>query len=54
MFSDEEREKARRLDRAYDAINSKFGASAIMRGSSIQSHLEVGKKYRAQMEQNKE
>ena len=54
LFSDEEREKARRLDRAYDAINSKFGASAIMRGSSIQSHLEVGKKYRAQMEQNKE
>ena len=54
LFSDEEREKARRLDRAYDAINSKFGASAIMRGSSIQSHLEVGKKYRTQMEQNKE
>lgn len=54
LFSDEDREKARRLDRAYDAINSKFGASAIMRGSSVQSHLEVGKKYRAQMEQKKE
>lgn len=53
LFSDEDREKARRLDRAYDAINSKFGASAIMRGSSVQSRLEVGKKYRAQMEQNK-
>ena len=53
LFADEDREKARRLDRAYDAINSKFGASAIMRGSSIQSRLEVGKKYRAQMEQKK-
>ncbi len=53
MFPDENREKARRLDKAYDAINSKFGASAIMRGSSVQSRLEVGKKYRAQMEQNK-
>ena len=53
MFSDADREKARRLDRAYDAINSKFGSSAIMRGSSIQSGLEVGKKYRAQLEQKK-
>ena len=49
LFPDEGREKARRLDKAYDAINSRFGASAIMRGSSVQSGLEVGKKYRAQM-----
>ena len=53
LFPDEGREKARRLDEAYDAINSRFGASAIMRGSSVQSGLEVGKKYRAQMEQKK-
>ncbi len=53
LFPDEDREKARRLDQAYDAINRKFGASAIMRGSSVQSGLEVGKKYRAQMEQKK-
>lgn len=53
LFPDEGREKARRLDKAYDAINSRFGASAIMRGSSVQSGLEVGKKYRAQMEQKK-
>lgn len=54
LFPDEAREKARRLDKAYDAISNKFGASAIMRGSSLQSGLEVGKKYRAQMEQKKE
>lgn len=53
LFPDEGREKARRLDKAYDAINSRFGASAIMRGSSVQSGLEVGKKYRAQMEQKR-
>lgn len=53
LFPDEGREKARRLDKAYDAINSRFGALAIMRGSSVQSGLEVGKKYRAQMEQKK-
>lgn len=51
IFSDESRDKARRLDRAYDAIHSKFGSSTIMRGSTIQSKLEVGKKYQAQMEQ---
>ena len=51
LFPDEGKEKARRLDKAYDAINSKFGSAAIMRGSSVQSGLDVGKKYRAQMEQ---
>lgn len=54
LFADEGRDKARRLDKAYDAINSKFGAATIMRGSNVQSKLDVGKKYRAQMEQKKE
>lgn len=53
MFPDEGRDKARRLDKAYDAINSKFGAATIMCGSSVQSKLEVGKKYCAQMGQKK-
>ena len=51
LFPDEGRDKARRLDKAYDAINSKFGASAIRRGTSIQSKLDVGKKYQAQLEE---
>lgn len=49
LFPDENRDKARRLDKAYDAINSKFGAATIMRGSSLQSQVNVGKKYKAQM-----
>ncbi|MGN1002416.1 MAG: DNA polymerase thumb domain-containing protein, partial [Oscillospiraceae bacterium] len=53
LFPDQDRERARQLDKAYDAINARFGAAAIMRGSSVQSGLEVGKKYRAQMELKK-
>lgn len=50
LFPDEGRERARKLDRATDAINNKFGAATIVRGTSVQSNLEVGRKHRAQME----
>lgn len=50
LFPDEARERARRLDQATDAINGKYGAATIVRGASVQSGLDVGKKYRAQME----
>lgn len=49
LFPDGNRDKARRLDKAYDEINSKFGAATIVRGSSMQSKVDVGKKYKAQM-----
>lgn len=54
FFADESREKARKIDKARDALNAKFGASALVRGSSIRSNLDVGKKYRAQLELKKE
>lgn len=50
LFQDDRREKARRLDKAYDAINNKFGSATIKRGSSLKSDLQVGKKHKAQME----
>ena len=50
LFPDEKKERSRKLDAAYDAIHKKFGASAIQRGSSLQSKLDVGKKYKAQIE----
>ena len=50
LFPDEQREKARRLDRAYDAIHAKFGSSAITRGTRMQKGPQVGKKYAAQLE----
>lgn len=52
LFPDEKKERSRKLDAAYDAIHKKFGATAIQRGSSLQSNLKVGKKYQAQMEVN--
>ena len=53
LFPDENKEKARKLDKAFDAINSKFGSATIIRGSNMQSGLNVGKKYQAQIEQKK-
>lgn len=51
LFPDERREKARKLDSTYDAIHRRFGRSAIVRGSDLQSGLDVGKKYAAQIDQ---
>ena len=53
LFPDERKERSRKLDQAYDAINRKFGASTIQHGSNLQSDLKVGKKYQAQMERKK-
>ena len=53
LFSDEKKERFRKLDKAYDAINRKFGAATIQRGANLHSDLRVGKKYQAQMEQKK-
>lgn len=50
LFPDEDREKARKLDKAFDAINKKFGSATIQRGSSLENKLDVGKKYQAQIE----
>lgn len=44
LFPDESRERARKLDKATDAINHKFGASTILRGTRVVSRLEVGHK----------
>lgn len=53
LFPDENREKSRKIDKTTDALNAKFGTATIVRGSSIQSKIDVGKKYKAQMD-NKE
>lgn len=54
LFEDEARERARRLDKATDAINGKYGAATIVRTSSVGFDLNVGKKYRAQMKMKKQ
>lgn len=53
LFPDEGRDRARKLDKAFDAINKKYGTATIQRGTSLQSNLSVGKKYQAQIEQKK-
>lgn len=50
FFSGENREKERRLDKAMDSIREKFGSATVVRGSNYQSGLDVGKKYKAQIE----
>ncbi len=54
LFSDEERDKASRIDRAKDALNAKFGSDTILRGTALQSDLRVGKKHKAQLERKQE
>ena len=51
FFKDEEREKARKLDRALDDIRNRYGPDTVKRGAGYQTTIEVGKKYRAQMEE---
>lgn len=53
LFPDESRDKARKLDKAFDAINKKYGSATVQRGTSLESKLDVGKKYKAQIEQKK-
>ena len=53
LFPDENRDKARKLDKAYDAINNKFGSATIVRGTSMKSNPNVGKKYQAQMKEKR-
>ena len=50
LFPDEKKERSRKLDKAYDAINKKFGAATIQRGANLNSDMRVGKKYQAQLE----
>jgi len=53
LFPDDKKEKARKLDKAKDALNAKFGSATVVRGSSVQTKFDVGKKYQAQIEQKK-
>ena len=50
LFPDEKKEKARKIDKAKDALNAKFGTATIVRGSNMQTKIDVGKKYKAQIE----
>lgn len=50
LFDDGDKERARKIDKAVDAIRGKFGSDMIQRGSAMESSARVGRKYKAQME----
>ncbi len=50
MFTDERNEQARLADKTVDELRRRYGSQAVVRGGVFLSGLEVGKKYRAQME----
>ena len=53
FFPTENKEKERRIDKAMDAIRNRFGSDTVVRASNYQSELNIGKKYKAQIENEK-
>ena len=51
LFQNEKKARARMLDQTLDSIRSRYGMDTIKRGSTFQNSLDVGKKYRAQIEE---
>ena len=53
LFEDTKKERARKLDRAMDAIRGKYGTDTIMRAAAIRSGKSVGRKHKAQIDLKK-
>ena len=53
LFDAPKEEKARKIDKAVDAIRNRFGIDTIVRGTNYHSDLSVGKKHKAQLENKK-
>ena len=53
MFQDDQKDRARKLDQTVDQLRSKFGVTAISRGSVTDATKRVGRKYKAQLEEDK-
>lgn len=53
LFPDEKRDREKKLDKAVDSIRNKYGSDTIMRGAVLQSGTNIGKKYKAQMDNRK-
>lgn len=52
FFVDERKEKLKKLDVAMDAIRGKFGNASVKRASTIDTEQNVGKKHKAQLDEN--
>ncbi len=53
LFESDNKERARKLDKAVDSIRNRFGSDVIMRGGAVGSSASVGRKHKAQIENNK-
>lgn len=53
MFQDDQKDRARKLDQTVDQLRSKFGVTAISRGCVTDATKRVGRKYKAQLEEDK-
>ncbi len=54
LFPDEDKERARRVDRAIDSIRTRFGYDTIKRGSTCSADDGVARKYKAHLENQRE
>lgn len=50
LFPDAKREQEQKLDHAVDGIRNKYGMRSVVRGSVLKSNDHVGRKYKAQMD----
>ena len=50
FFADEKKEQEGNIDRAVDGIRARFGTGAVMRGAVYRAPIEVGRKYKAQLQ----
>ena len=50
LFNEGDRERSRMIYKAVDAIRGEYGADVIQRGSEMESSARVGRKYKAQMD----
>lgn len=53
LFPDEKRDREKKLDKTVDSIRNKYGSGTIMRGAVLQFGTNIGKKYKAQMDNRK-
>lgn len=54
FFSDAKREKEEKIDKTVDGIRARFGRDTVVRGAVYKAPLDVGRKYKAQLESKKE
>lgn len=54
FFTNQEKVREEKLDKTIDTIRKKYGVDTITRGSLYQFNTKVGKKYKAQLENEKE